>query len=56
MRCESAFTTDGYRNWKHVTEMNRDFLSMLLSKNIQHATVSGKKKSNGLKWERELPH
>ena len=25
MRCESTFTTDGYRNWKHATQMNRSF-------------------------------
>ena len=25
MRYESTFTTDGYRNWKHVTKMNRGF-------------------------------
>ena len=25
MRCESTFATDGYRNWKYATEMNRGF-------------------------------
>ena len=32
------------------------FPSMLPPKNIQHATVSEKKKLSGLKWIRKLPH
>ena len=32
MSCESTFTTDGYRNWKHATEMNRGFSRHAASK------------------------
>ena len=32
MRCESTFTTNAYRNWKHVTEMNRGFSKHAASK------------------------
>ena len=32
MRCESTFTTNGCRNWKHTTEMNRGFFMHTASK------------------------
>ena len=32
MRCESTFTTDGYRNFEHATEMNRGFSKHAASK------------------------
>ena len=32
MRRELTFTTDGYRNWKHATEMKRDFSKHAASK------------------------
>ena len=31
-RCESPFTTNGYSNWKHATEMNRGFSKHAASK------------------------
>ena len=36
MRSESAFTTNGYRNWKHATERNRGFSKHAASK--EHLT------------------
>ena len=36
MRFESTFTTDGNRNWKQVTEMNRSFFKHAVSK--EHLT------------------
>ena len=32
LRCESTFTTDGYRNWKHATKINKDFFKHPASK------------------------
>ena len=32
MRCESTFTTNAYRNWKHIAEMNRGFSKHAASK------------------------
>ena len=32
VRCESAFTPDGNRNWKHATEMNKGFFKHGASK------------------------
>ena len=32
MRGESIFTTNGYRNWKHATEINRSFSKHAASK------------------------
>ena len=32
MLCESTFTTEGYRKWKHATEINRGFSNHAASK------------------------
>ena len=32
MRCESTFTTDCYRNWKHAIELNREYSKITASK------------------------
>ena len=32
MRCESTFTTDCYRNWKHAIELNRGYSKITASK------------------------
>ena len=45
MRCESTFTTDGYRNSKHATEMNRGFSKHAASKK-NLACYSSRNKKN----------
>ena len=50
MRGELTFSTDGYRNWKHATEMNRGFSKHAASKkHLACYSIWKYKKSNGLK-------
>ena len=54
MRCKSTFTADGYRNWKHGTEMNRSISEHAFSKEHLACSSTWKEKIKRLEMDKEI--